>query len=86
MPIKTPVDCAVSAFGSVEKMAVATGIPPSTIYRWRYPRGQGGSDGRIPSGRQALVLRAAKEAGVSLKAGDLVMPDEPAAGAEAVAS
>jgi hypothetical protein len=72
MPGRTPADRVIAAFGGVPQLAAATGIPDKTIYRWRYPKTAGGSDGLIPSDRQQTILDAARRAGLELVAADLI--------------
>lgn len=72
MPNKTPADRVFAAFGGVKAFSKATGIPQKTAYRWRFPAGKGGSDGRIPSERQRPILDAAKRLGIELNEADVV--------------
>lgn len=69
---KTPVDRAIDAFGSVDQLANRAEIPAKRIYRWRAPKATGGSDGRIPSDQQGVILAAARKLGLPLTAEDLI--------------
>ena len=75
---KTPADRAIDAFGGVEALANQAKIPAKRIYRWRAPKAKGGSDGRIPSDQQGLILAAARAAGLALSAEDLIDTRAPA--------
>jgi len=81
----TPVDRAIAAFGSVAKLAEATGRSIHQVYRWRRKVEVGGRDGRVPDDAQPVILRAARELGIPLTAEDLIdmRPAEPAPEAEA---
>lgn len=49
-----------------------SGLAPSTVYRWAYPRRvRGGQGGCIPPKMHGVVLKAARYAGVLLKPTDL---------------
>lgn len=69
---KTPVDLAVAAFGGIKALAKAANIPEKRIYRWRYPKAQGGSDGRIPADQQGKILAAARADDLPLTAEQLI--------------
>jgi len=69
----TPADRVISAFGGVRATARALGRNPSSISRWRKPREEGGTGGRVPSSLQASILTGAKAAGLSLTAEDLIV-------------
>lgn len=68
----TPVDRAIAAFGSVAKLAEATGRSIHQVYRWRRKAEVGGRDGRVPDDAQAVILKAARERDIALTAEDLI--------------
>lgn len=74
---KTPVERAIAAFGGVESLALAIQLPIHRVYRWRQKAEKGGRDGRIPDDAQPLILRAARERGISLSAEDLIDMRDP---------
>lgn len=69
----TPADRVIEAFRGVRATARALGRNPSSISRWRKPREEGGTGGRVPSALQAQILTAAKSAGLTLTAEDLIL-------------
>ena len=69
----TPADRVISAFGGVRATARALGRNPSSISRWRKPREEGGTGGRVPSSLQSEILQGAKSAGLTLTAEDLIV-------------
>lgn len=69
----TPADRVIEAFGGVRATARLLGRNPSSVSRWRKPREEGGSDGRVPGAIQEEVLAKAKQAGLSLTAEDLII-------------
>lgn len=75
----TPADRVITAFGGVRATARALGRNPSSISRWRKPREEGGTGGRVPSALQVDILNGAKAAGLSLTAEDLIVASLSAA-------
>lgn len=70
--VTTPAERVIDAFRGVRATARALGRNPSSISRWRKPRDEGGTGGRVPSSLQAEVLQKAREAGIPLTAADLI--------------
>jgi amino-acid N-acetyltransferase len=70
--ITTPADRVISAFGGVRETARALDRNPSSISRWRSPKEDGGTGGRVPGPIQETVLEAARARGLSLTASDLL--------------
>lgn len=60
----------IARFGGVRRLAYVTGMEPSRIYKWTYPKARGGTNGIIPSACVATIQVAAETAGVELKAED----------------
>lgn len=54
-------------FGGVRQMAVSLGEPPSTVQSWK-------NAGRIPAGKQPLVLARAAVLGIPIAAIDVIFP------------
>jgi hypothetical protein len=69
----TPADRVITAFGGVRATARVLGRNPSSISRWRIPREDGGTGGRVPSALQLAILNGAKAAGIALSAEDLIV-------------
>jgi transposase-like protein len=67
-----PAEKVIAAFGGVRATARALGINSSSVSRWKMPAEKRGLDGRVPSVHQGPILRLAREAGLSLKAEDLI--------------
>ena len=74
----TPADRVIAAFQGVRATARALGRNPSSISRWRKPRDEGGTGGRVPSALQSEILDAAKKAGLKLSAEDLIVASKAA--------
>lgn len=43
-----PARSVIAAFGGVEAVSTITGKHVSRVYRWMYPKANGGTDGFIP--------------------------------------
>lgn len=54
-------------FGGVRPMAEILGEPPSTVQSWK-------NVGRIPAGKQPIVLAKAAELGLPITSDDVVYP------------
>ena len=61
----------IRRFGGVRRLAMATAIHYSAIYRWVYPKDAGGTGGHIPAAALGRVLAAARHEGIFLAAEDL---------------
>jgi len=46
-------------------------VDPSTVYKWRMPKSEGGTGGLIPSSSMKLVMKAARLEGIVLSAAEL---------------
>jgi len=46
-------------------------IEVSGLYKWLYPRSKGGTDGKIPTSKWPLILKAAKKVGILLNESDM---------------
>lgn len=67
----TQAERVIAKFGGVGPLAEAIGRNPSTVYKWTYPRTEGGTDGLIPASSLRRVLKAAREHGIFISATDL---------------
>lgn len=65
--------------GGHQAVADLLGIGLPSVYKWTYPAERGGSNGAIPTNRQAELLRRAHDAGIDLLPSDFF--DEVSAGA-----
>ena len=68
---RTQAEVVIEKFGGACKLAKLLGVADSTVFRWNYPRSQGGTDGIIPGKSLRKVLAAAKLAGVVITSQDL---------------
>lgn len=73
----TQSDCISSAAsrviekcGGVEKTAQIAGRAASSVYRWRWPRKNGGTGGLVPSDAADALMRAARAGLVDLSPED----------------
>lgn len=62
---KTPYETVIQRFKGASRLAAATGIPRTTILRWK-------DRGFIPAQHMARVLAAAKHLGIGLTLEDVV--------------
>ena len=62
----------IKAFGGAKNLSELTGIDLSSIYRWKYPKDKGGTDGAIPHGNHFKIMQAAKESKINITRSDLV--------------
>ena len=67
-----PAEWVIRQFGGVRKTAAAIGRDPGSISEWRTSKERKGTDGRVPSKAQGLVLAAAGRLGLDITAADLV--------------
>lgn len=74
---ESPFEMVKAAFGGVNQLSEATGIPRKRVRGWGAPVEQGGSGGRIPAKHQGEILRAARERGVALSAESLIDMRDP---------
>lgn len=67
----TQAEVVIGKFGSAHKLAKLLGCEESTVYRWTYPRANGGTDGIIPGRSLRRVLELAKSSGIAITPHDL---------------
>lgn len=68
----TPAEVVIRAFGGVNKTARAIGRNGGAVCRWRKPKEERGTNGRIPSEAQGLILQAARRLKIKITAEDLI--------------
>lgn len=68
----TAAERVIEAFGGASRLSDLTGIDKSSVYRWKYPKDRGGTDGAIPHGNHGAIMRAAVQYGIKLTRSDLV--------------
>jgi len=74
--MRTAADQVIEKCGGVKRVAEWLDLELSTVYRFTYPRSQGGTDGVIPARHQPVLLQKARENAVDLRPEDFfVMPD-----------
>jgi hypothetical protein len=56
-----PARSVISALGGVEKVAEITGKHVSRVYRWMYPKANGGTDGFVPQPDAEKLLQYARD-------------------------
>lgn len=69
---KTAAERVIEAFGGAARLSDLTGIDKSSVYRWKYPKERGGTDGAIPHGNHGAIMRAAFQYHIKLTRSDLV--------------
>lgn len=60
----------ITKCGGVRRVTELIGRAQSSIYKWTYPRSQGGLGGLVPSEAQAELMRAARRGEVDLTPAD----------------
>ena len=73
MDALTPVEITIRAFGSGRKLALALGLDPRYVYRWRAPADKRGGGGQIPQRFHRKVLELARSRRLDLTAEDLIL-------------
>lgn len=68
---ETPVARVIRIFGAAKASAIAE-LTTDAVRKWDRPISKGGGGGLIPARYQSLYLAAASDAGVSLRAEDLI--------------
>lgn len=58
---QTQADKVIGKFGSACRLAKLLGCEDSTVYRWTYPRANGGSDGMVPPKALRKILELASK-------------------------
>jgi len=61
----TPAHDIIDLVGGVQAMADLTGVDPSNVHRWTYPKARGGTDGLIPVRHHKRIIDS--EAGKAAK-------------------
>lgn len=69
---KSAAERVIEAFGGAKRLADLTGIDLSSIYRWKYPKDRGGTDGAIPHGNHFKIMQAVNKHKITLTRSDLV--------------
>jgi hypothetical protein len=60
----------ISKCGGAQAVAEITGVHPSRVHRWGYPKEKGGSDGVIPARHHQKLLEGARKRGIKLRPAD----------------
>lgn len=68
----TAAERVIKLFGGASRLADLTGIDNSSVYRWKYPKSKGGTDGAIPHANHARIITAANNNGIKITRSDLV--------------
>lgn len=78
-PVKglSPAADIIQKFGGVASVAKITGAHKVRVYNWTYPKTTGGTGGTIPQRHIPVLLKAARDSGIPLEAGDF-LPSEAA--------
>lgn len=74
----TPVQVAISVFGTPAKLSRAMGVPSSAPFRWMARRQSRGEPGDIPVPQIRRILEVAQEKGLQLTPHDLLYGREVA--------
>lgn len=74
-PAKTVIEIC-GGFAAVAEMTKRSEI---RVRRWGYPKPRGGSDGRIPSDVQPVLLAEARRRGIDLRPEHFFRPEETGA-------
>lgn len=70
--VLSPAQHVINAIGGVRATARVIGRSSSTVSRWRKPRSEGGTGGRVPSSAQGKLLEYAQAHGLALTAEQLI--------------
>lgn len=75
----TPAERVFDKFGGPQEVADVLGLTRPRVIRWTFPEHRGGTDGRIPSKHQQVLLDTARERGLNLSPADFfdVAGDNP---------
>jgi hypothetical protein len=74
-----PASLIIDRCGGVAIVAQWLGLDRTSVLRWTHPRSKGGSDGMVPTKRQAALLAKAREHGVPLEPADFFLAAPAAA-------
>lgn len=70
----SPAAYVIQTFGGVRATARAIGRDPSSIAKWRMPRGERkGLGGRVPGVLQTRILEEAEKRGLDIRPEDLIL-------------
>lgn len=69
--VEAPAAKVVRLFGGAPALAAALKLGKTQVYRWSYPKEDGGADGRVPSKHHAAILDLARHRGIALSLADL---------------
>lgn len=77
-----PANSIISLFGENETESVAAvtqvcSVHRQSVYRWRWSKARGGTDGLIPQRYHMALLDAARERGIPLKAEHFLPGQKP---------
>ncbi len=64
----------IAKCGGPQVVASMLGIDLASVHKWKYPKARGGTDGRVPTGRQHELLKRARAAGIDLVPDDFFVP------------
>lgn len=65
-------DRIIDRFGGAMNLARLLKVPPSTVFRWTYPKGKkGGTGGLVPTQRWDEIRKVARQEGIYLTERDL---------------
>jgi hypothetical protein len=70
-----PARSVIAKLGGIDVVSEATGRHVSRIYRWMYPKVQGGTGGLIPQSEAAKLLAFAHANQIPLSAADFFAAD-----------
>ena len=65
-----PAALVIEKMGGHARVAQLRGIDESQVYRWTYPRSNGGTDGQVPTRHHRPLLEKARELGLPLEPAD----------------
>jgi len=68
----TAAERVIDAFGGASRLADLTGIDNSSVYRWKYSKEKGGTNGAIPHANHGVIMAAALKNKIKLTRSDLV--------------
>ena len=70
--MENPAKHVIDKCGGHKAVAEMTGTSLTNVYRWTYPKANGGTGGLIPAKYQGPLLTAAKKGGIDLSAADFI--------------
>lgn len=73
VPRLNPAAALLMKLGGPQAVAAGTGIAPSLVHRWMYPKGEhGGTGGFIPQARIPTIQEFARDRGIDISADDFI--------------